>query len=97
MYAAICETFWINSIPYNSDQLEGVSICPQYTCILLYAKLIMCRSIPYIYGHLEGYICPKYMCIVLYVKHIWCKNIPYIFGQLDWGLFWSSGIPYING
>ena len=67
MHAASCETFWINSIPYNSDQLEGGSFCPQYTCILLYVKLILCRSIPYIYG------------------------------QLDWGLFQSSGIPYING
>ena len=85
MHAAICETFWINSIPYTSDQLEGGSICPQYTCILLYVKLILCRSIPYIYGQLEGYICLKYMYIVIYVKCICCRSIPYIYGQLDRG------------
>ena len=77
MYAAICETFWINSIPYNSDELEGGSICPQYTCILLYVKLIMCRSIPYIYDQLDGVsISPQYTCILLDVKHIWCSGIP---------------------
>ena len=54
-------------------------------CILLYVKLILCSSIPYIYVQLEGYICPKYMYIVIYVKCICCSSIPYIYGQLDRG------------
>ena len=29
------------------------NICPKYTCILLYVKLIWCSGISYIYGELE--------------------------------------------
>ena len=39
-------------------------------CILLYVKLMWCSSIPYIYGHLGGYIFMKYMCLFLYVRLI---------------------------
>ena len=44
---------------------------PQYTCILLYVKLIWCKSIPYIYCPLE--LCGIHVSSV-YVHSVKCES-----------------------
>ena len=56
---------------------------PQYMCVLLHVKLILCngmhRSIVNWGG---GYMYPQYMCILLYVKLIWCNGILHLYCPL---------------